>query len=120
MGSPCPDARPRVAPPGIGPPAAWPGGGGWISRSGRWKKRRKPRIGELIRLFSRCAGERLQGRARPDTIALLEPSQSSAAAPGAARADDGAPGGSPQAPQVPDRPSLDGLEEKWNAVWEQN
>ena len=55
----------RAGPSTRGPPAAWPGGGGWISRRGRWKKRRKPRIGELTWLFSRPARERLHGRRCP-------------------------------------------------------
>ncbi len=65
------------------------------------------------------AGPRTPPRpALPDTIAGLEPSRSSAAAPPTERADTGADSVAGAPARVPDKPTLEGLEAKWSASWD--
>ena len=57
-------------------------------------------------------------RAGPDTINRLSEQRRSDGDTGLSPTADPSPGGS--APAVPDRPTLDGLEAKWGAVWERD
>ncbi len=67
------------------------------------------------------AGPRTPPRAAlPDTIAGLEPSRSSAASPPAERADAGADSPAGGSPRVPEKPTLEGLEAKWSASWDES